>query len=156
MDEFKKSVSKRFRRIAIFELVMFLISCGGFYITYRYNGKLPFSSELDILHRLLYPGIAVVMLYVAFALKRNREVTPRQIMAIAVVYALLFAYTLTGYLINIQLWIKMPIVRMLFGPLIWLVLRGWFSWLLVSGARKLAAAIKVETTAVVEPTSTES
>lgn len=162
MEQAKTSLRKRLRRIGIFELVVFLLSCGVHYFIYKIRGKLPFTSELDVLFFLSWPAMGIVMTYAARALNTNPAVTPRQILAATVIYGVLYAKYAIGMILPVLIAVfflnrKMPpFWVMATGPLPWLLLRGWFSWLLIRGALKLVKATKAAAEAALEPTPSAS
>lgn len=143
MEKTTASMYKRLWHIGIFELVMFLLSCGVHYFAYKSRGSLPFSSELDVLFLFSWAGIAIVMTYASYTIKKRPELATRRIMIVALIYGALYLNWAAGT-VPMLLNGKIPLVVKAAGPLSWLVLRGWLSWLLIGGAIRLAAPARTE------------
>lgn len=150
METATETLRWRLGWIGTLEVAMFLLSCIVHYFAYKSRGSLPFPSELNVLFFLSWSGIAVILLFTSHALKENPEISPVRIMPVILIYGALIAYWALGTL-PMLLNGKIPLVVRAAGPFPWLLLRGWFLWLLISGAIRMVRAEKAESDATAKP-----
>jgi hypothetical protein len=148
MDEIRSSARKRFCRIAIFELLVFLVfQCGVDFLIYTSTGKPrhSLSSVVDVLHYLTWPGIAIALFYPVFALRRQATISPLLLAVFVVLYGIHFAGFISNYF-SLLVVERLPTPLKAAAILPWLFIRIWFMWLLTSGALKYSAALKASAT----------